>query len=200
MPTDEVEMGLPEKMDLHNRGSHIEIEIDRRWFGGPAIFWTAFALFWDGLLVFWYWLSLASAGRFGPELLRSFENAGFDAVMFLGPLLHVATGIWITYFVVAGRLNRTSILVSRGEIVVRLGPIPWPGNKHLPAPDIKQLWSGEHISRYEGVSSVTHQVTAVTRSGRNVKLVSGLASREQALYIEQEVEKVRAYRGRAGER
>lgn len=170
MPEDEIEIGLPDKLELHNRGSHIEIVW--KWFGWQIIFLTGFAVIWDGFLFVWYSMAFGAA-----------PSVGGINLMVLFPLLHVAVGLGFTYYVIAGWFNRTHILVSRGEIAVGHGPIPWPGSKLLPAADIKQVWASEQGSRSSD-GPVTYQVAAVTRGGRNVKLVTGLESREQALYIE----------------
>jgi Tfp pilus assembly PilM family ATPase len=54
--------------------------------------------------------------------------------------------------------------------------------------DLKQLYAKEKVSSSRNGTSITYEVH-VTRSGRNIKLVSGLESSEQAVYIEQEIEK-----------
>jgi hypothetical protein len=54
---------------------------------------------------------------------------------------------------------------------------------------VKQLYSKEKISRGRNSTTTTYEVHAVTHTGKNVKLLSGLESSEQALYIEQEIER-----------
>jgi hypothetical protein len=107
----------------------------------------------------------------------------------LFPLLHVAAGVGITYTALAGWLNRTRISVDQGKVSVRHGPLPWLGNKDIEGSMLKQLYSKEKISRGRNSSSTSYEVHAIMSNGRNVKLVSGLESSEQALYIEQEIER-----------
>ena len=166
-----IELGLPNQLALVHHGASMEIV--RTWFRGQIVLMTAFALFWDGFLFHWY----AKVGASGNPIVLFF------------PLLHVAVGIGLTYYVVAGWVNRTHILVNRGQIAVRHGPIPWIGNTDLAVSALKQLYATEKRSLFGRGNPETYVVNAITQHGRTIPLVSGLATREQALYIEQEIEK-----------
>jgi hypothetical protein len=167
-----IEVGLPEGLDVVRHGSHIEIV--RKWFEWKVVAITGFALLWDGFLINWY---MNVAPRADPM-----------ATYF--PLIHVAVGIGITYYVIAGWLNRTHILVGRGKVIVHHRPIPWFGNSEIDASTLKQLYAQERvIQRRRGRSTSTFEVRAVTHDGRNRSLVGSLASEEQALSIEREIEK-----------
>ena len=162
------ELGLPDKFDLFDRGSHIEIV--RKWFGWPILVQAVFAILWN-------WLTF-----------NDYSKGNQSEDLFL--LLSVAVGIGLTYATVAGWFNRTSIYVGLGKITVRHGPIPWFGNKELEASNIKQLhaeekrgWSGQ------GGTYVSYEVHAITNDERRTKLVSGLETKEQAMNIERKIEK-----------
>jgi hypothetical protein len=168
-----MDIGLPDKLTLNYRGSGFEIV--RKWLGWQTIFLTVFAVFRDGFLLFWYSTAL-----------------GFGAVnmmMVLFPLIHVAAGVGISYAALAGWFNTTRISVDQGKVTVRHGPLPWLGNKDLDGASLTQLYSKEKVSRGRNSTSVTYEVHAITATGKNEKLVSGLDSSEQALYIEQEIER-----------
>jgi hypothetical protein len=169
--TDEIDIGLPEKLALVHHGSHIEIVL--KWFGWQIVAMTGFAIMWDGFLINWY--------------LNVAPNANRMAVYF--PLIHVAAGIGITYYVVAGWLNRTRISVGNGKVAVRHGPIPWFGNADIDASNLKQLYTKENTRRSRRSSYSTYEVRAVTQDGRNTRVVSGLETSEQAFGIEREIEK-----------
>ena len=171
MTRDPIELGLPDKVEFYNRGSHIEIV--RKWFGWQILFLTAFAVFWNGFLVNWY--------------TRIPEDADLMAVLF--PLIHVGVGVGLTYYVVAGWFNRTHILVSHRKLAVQHTPVPWFGNKEISASELQQVYAKEKISHSRNGTTVTYEVHAITHRGRNTKLVGGLESSEQALFIEQEIEK-----------
>lgn len=171
MKGEAIDIGLPEKIQYIDHLSHIEIV--RKWFGVQILFLTAFAIFWDGFLYNWY----SSIPEDGP------------LIVVLIPLLHVGVGVGLTYYVIAGWFNRTHIYVGRGRIGIRHGPIPWLGNKEIAAGDVKQLYAKEKFSRGRNSDHATYEVRAVTKSGRNIQVVGGLASQEQAIFIEQRIEK-----------
>ena len=168
---EKIDIGLPDKLGLFHHGSHIEII--RKWFGFQIVFATFFAIIWDGFIYNWY-------SMIG-------ENTDPMAIYF--PLLHVAAGIGITYYAIAGWFNQTRITVGRGKLIVRHEPLPWLGNTEIDTLNLKQLHTKEHITRGKNGTYVTYEVHATTHNGKNTKLVSGLDTSEQALYIEQEIEK-----------
>ena len=168
-----MDVGLPDKLELRNEGSGMEISW--RWFGWSVLFMTVFAVFWDGFLFVWYSIALST----GPAL----------SLMTLFPIIHVAIGVGITYSCLACWINRTSVKVNQGRITVRHGPLPWIGNKELDAASLKQLYTKEKVTTNRNSTTTTYEVHVLTANGRNVKLVSGLEFSEQALYIEQEIER-----------
>jgi len=171
MAYDSLDIGMPEKINLQYTGPNLIIV--RKWFGLKTLLLTAFVVFWDGFLIFWYRNALQ----------------GDDMMIKLFPLLHVGIGIWLTYTALAGYVNKTFVYVNYEKISVRHRPLPYWGQKTIQAMDVKQLYSKEKISRSSKSRSVTYEVHAVTRSGRNLKLVPYLESAEQALFVEQQIER-----------
>ncbi len=171
MTSPAMDIGLPEKIQFFDHVSHIEIV--RTWFGMQTLFLTGFAVIWAGFLFFWY----------------SNVPADGELMFVLFPLIHVGVGFVIAYIALTGWFNRTQLTVGQGKIGVRHGPLPWPGNKEIDAHDVKQLYGKEKISRSRNSTSVSYELRAVTKSGRNIKLVGGLESQEQAIFIEQKIEK-----------
>ena len=169
-----IEIGLPDKLQIRRRGS--EIEIVRSWFGPKTVFVTVFAVFWIGFLYFWY----AKLGEARGEV---------SAVMTYFPLIHVAVGVGIAYYALCGWLNRTRITVGRGKLSLRHGPLPWIGNLELDAQAIRQVYVRQVFSTANHSTSVRYDINVLTRDGRAVKFAGGIENSEQALYIEQEVEK-----------
>ena len=165
-----ISIGLPEKMTLVDHGNYIEII--RKWFSWKFAALAAFAVFWNGALI-----SLYSGMSSDTPLLT---------VLF--PLLHVGAGIAIAYYALAGCLNRTHVYASKDLVGIRHRPIPWLGNKDVPASDIKQLYVTEKASKGRHGPWTTYEVRVVTNSGRNIKLIGGLDAKEQALYLEQKIE------------
>lgn len=169
---------LPPRFQVEEEGS--TTRITWRWFN-PIIhlFMAFFCVIWDGFLIVWYGLAIGS-GAAGDEV---------PIVAVLFPLGHVAAGIFITYITVAGFLNRTRVQVSRDQLVIRHGPLPWPGNKELAGRQLTQLFGEEVIRRGKNGVTVTYDLVAVNRESRKVKLLTGLTERDQVLYLEQALER-----------
>jgi hypothetical protein len=170
-PAPPLPVPLPERLAVHTAGGALHIE--RRWYAWTAIFLTAFCVMWFGILGFWYLMAF---------------SAGMRAVM-LFPLLHVAAGLFLAYYTVCTFVNTTEIVVANGVLTVRHGPLPWMGNREIPTEALEQLYCEEHVSRTRNGTTVTYSVRARGRDGRMVKLVTGLPERDQAMYIEQEIER-----------
>ena len=154
-----------------------ELTIVRRWFSQVFLMLIFFCVVWDGFLVFWYFL-ISSTG----------DSGAFKLVFMLFPMLHVAVGVGLTYYTICGLVNRTVIRVSGGELTVRHGPLPWPGNHNVFADDLKQLYCTEHIHRRNNSTSTSYRVNALLAGGKKLKLLSGLTEADQALFIEQRLE------------
>lgn len=166
-----MEVGLPDKMALQKFPSYIHIS--RKWFGLQIIFMTVFAVFWN-IFIFRFYVGM-------DESTDSFAK--------MLPLLHVVVGVCISYYGLAGWLNKSHIFVSKESIEINHKPMPWFGHKKINATDLKQLYSKEKISNSRNNTTVTYEVHAILSNGTNTKLLGGLESSEQALYIEQEIEK-----------
>lgn len=152
------------------------LSLVRRWFKPlQHIFTFLFSLIWCSFLVFWY--TMAAAGQ-APLLF------------FLFPLIHVAVGIFLFYTSLAGFLNKTYIEVDGERIRVRHAPLPWIGGKELPSQNVRQLYCTSRTRRTKnGGSSTTYNVQVALHSGRPVDLLTKLGDLDQALFIEQEIER-----------
>lgn len=147
--------------------------ITRRWFSPVVFFLLFFCVFWDGFLLVWYFMAFTQNG---PLMMKLF------------PLLHVAVGLGLTYATLTAFVNKTTIRVNYTEIAVRHGPLPWPGNKSLPRSEVEQLFCQEKMSRGESGYSSNYEVGTIGMGGKRDKIVTGLTSPEQALFIEQQIE------------
>jgi hypothetical protein len=161
-----VDIGLPEKISITREFD--SMTIIRSWFGWEVTFITLFAVIWNGIIIKDY-LNIE-----GSESL---------------PWIHILAGVAVSYYAITGWFNKTDIKVTKQYIDISHKPLPWIGNKKIDSNDIKQLYGKEKISRSNNSSSVTYEVHVIMNSGNDTKLLSGLASSEQALYIEQEIEK-----------
>jgi hypothetical protein len=146
----------------------------RRWYSSRYLLQLAFCVFWFGFLGVWYSKALS----------------GGNLTMILFPLLHVGAGVWLSYSTLAGFLNRSRISVRDGFLEVRHGPIPWRGNRRIPVAELEQLYCEEQVStNSKGHSGPTYRLNAILRGGRKLTLLSGLTAADQALFLEQEIER-----------
>lgn len=114
---------IPEGLDVFATDEGMVIRRGwRTWMIVPA---AIFALVWDAFLVFWY--SMA------------FGKGDVPWIVVVFPIGHVAVGIGITYWVMCSLVNRTDIVVSQNGVRVFTGPMPWPGNKSVPAGEISEV-------------------------------------------------------------
>lgn len=74
-------------------------------------------------------------------------------------------------------------------MIIRHGPIPAWGNRKINPAEIKQVYSREKVSHGKHGPNYSYEMHAATRSGKDIKLLAGLENKEQALYIEQEIER-----------
>lgn len=151
------------------------IRITWRWFAPAFLFLLFFCIAWDSFLVFWYSMAF---GTNAPWIFKVF------------PIAHLAVGIGLTYFTLSGFLNRTVIELTPELLKVEHGPLPWPGNRTLPVLDVDQLYCKDRFQPVQrGRPSLTYQVCALLKDGRTVTLLSWLTERDQALFVEQTLEK-----------
>lgn len=171
---------LPQRMEL--QATPHGIVITRQWFTYAVLFLVPFCLFWDGFLIVWY----ATAFK-----------TGAPAVAKLFPLIHVAVGVGLTYFTLACFLNRTRISVERGEIVITHGPLPWFGYRRVPGVMIDQIYAKSHVTHGKNGPRTDYQLWFVNTQGRHEKLHANNLTSEQALYLEQQLEKALGIQDRA---
>lgn len=164
---------LPEKFQVEEDPG--VTRISWRWFTFVHVFLIFFCIAWDGFLLFWY--SLAFTMKDAP------------IIMIIFPVAHVAVGVGLTYYTLTGLVNRTRIEVSREQLTIRHGPLPWPGNREVPGRQFSQIYGVENIRTNKGQQTITYDLLAVERGGKTVKLLSGLTDKDQVLYLEQTLEK-----------
>jgi hypothetical protein len=149
--------------------------ISRRWFHPVFLFLAFFSAVWLGMLAFFYTSVLGSTA---------------PTAFLLFPLLHVAVGLGLAYWTLCGFLNTTTVAVERGTIEVRHAPLPWPGRGSWPASEVAQVYVREkRHAQKDGGASFTYEVHALWKGGGAKRLLSGLMDVEQALFVEQEVER-----------
>jgi hypothetical protein len=160
----------PPRVELLDLGNSLEIR--RSWFSPTLFFLLFFCIFWNGFMIVWHVMAISMGAWF----------------MSLFGLLHTAVGIGVAYGTLAGFVNQTVIRVGQGLLEVQHGPLPWLGNKTLTAHEIKQLYCQEHTHHGKNGTSVTYSVELI-RNGERETLLKGLNECDQALFVEQELER-----------
>ncbi|NMO17772.1 hypothetical protein HPC49_08050 [Pyxidicoccus fallax] len=104
--------------------------------------------------------------------------------------LMLAAGLALTYCALTGFLNKTTIEAREDRLVIRHGPLPWPGNLELSRGELKQLYGKENARRpvfaWHGQG---WNLNALDAAGRKRTLLHRLEEPEQVLYLEQQLEK-----------
>jgi hypothetical protein len=158
-----MDIGLPDEMEFIDHGDSIEIVW--KWFSIKFIVMTVFIIFCNTFLFLWY-NNFTSKSRL---------------IAFLFPIFQVGVGVSLTYYVLAGWLNRTHVFASHDLLGIRHRPIPWFGNKDIKASDVKQIYSKEKVSKnaleFGGPRNVYYELRIVTNDGRNIGLIKGLNTR-----------------------
>ncbi|MAQ15730.1 MAG: hypothetical protein CMN30_13170 [Sandaracinus sp.] len=153
----------------------------RRWWTPVVIFLTFFTLFWDGFLVLWYGIALSGGA------------SGGTAIMLCFPLIHVAVGVGLTWFVVASWFNRTDVRVADGRLTCTHGPIPVPFDKAKPvALDDVDLFEVEatRVRQRSGRNAQSRwTVMARMRDGRKVPVVTRIGAEEHARFLQRRLER-----------
>jgi hypothetical protein len=151
------------------------LEIRRRWFTPAVLFLVFFCVVWDGFLLFWYGIALTTRA---------------PLIMSLFPLLHVAVGVVLTYSTVATLFNTTRIRLTWKDLSIVHGPLPWPGNRTIPRPEIDQLYCRRLTSRSSDSGPTSrYELWMTTKEGQARKLLGAGLDEQQALFVEQRVER-----------
>lgn len=114
--------------------------IYQRWFSLKYIPMLFFCIAWDSFLIFWYSMAI---GEGLPWIFVAF------------PVAHLAVGIAMTYYTLAGFVNRTVLEITRSELAVWFEPLPWLGEKRVNTADLKQFYCKEKASRSKNGVSYT---------------------------------------------
>jgi hypothetical protein len=178
MKKEPIEVGLPDKFEFTDYGHFITIV--RKWFGPKIFYVTFFAILWNGGLFLYI-----------QDLVHQcfFANGPLTAKIIFIPIIPIVIGIHLTYYIIAGYLNKTIIRVDNENISVKHRPLPFFGNKKLKSSGIKQLYTKEKIGWGQDRNSISaFDLHIITRDRGDVKLLR-LDSPKQALFVEKAIER-----------
>ena len=159
----------PKEVTIQKQGDRLELSW--RWFSWKYLPLIFFCVAWDSFLCFWYSMAFST---------------GSPWIMIVFPIAHVAVGVGLTYYTLAGFLNRSQVSLDRTSFSVTHGPLPWLGNLQVPITQIDQLYCKEKPGKNN--SSTSYQLSVVLKDGRKKDLLSNLDSPEIGFYLEHQVE------------
>ncbi len=152
------------------------LHIRYKWFKPAILFLMFFAIAWDSFLMFWYGAALFIPG---PG----------KVIMLVFPIAHLAVGVAITYGVLCGLFNTTTISVSRGALGIRHAPFSWGfGNKMIPVAQLDQLYCRSETTHGKNGSTTSYSLHAVLADGKRLDLLTKLDDRDLAAYLEYSIE------------
>jgi len=164
---------LPQPQDLKFIKQGNSLQFSWRWFSPKYIFLAFFCIAWDAFLCFWYGMALSSRG--------------VPWIMIVFPIFHVAIGVGLTYYTLAGFLNRSTVRVDSRSFSIQHAPLPWFGSSNIPIRDLQQLYTQARTSR-DSSHPVDYQLNAVLKNGRKLKLLSNLDNPDIGFFLEQQIE------------
>ena len=138
----------------------------RKWFGRWRFLPLCFAAAWDLYAFFFYRLIVG----LGPV----------PAVAMFLPVAGAVLAVIATYAAFAAVWNRTEITISTQGIKVHIGPLPWPGNKIIPAARIGGV---KVVSRYAGRGGWIRRVLYLDAQRRERPLLKQAATLEWATFV-----------------
>ena len=169
---DAIRAPMPENVTLEHEADGLRLGY--RWFSPKYIFLLLFCVAWDGFLVFWYRTAL--------------EHPSPSDIALWFPIAHVGVGLGLTYSTLAGFVNRTTVRVSNSQLTIRHGPLPWFGERTIPASEVSQIYREQTTSSSGNGTTTRYRLSAVLRNEQKRSLLT-CESADIALYLEQEVER-----------
>lgn len=149
-----------------------QLLIKRTWFQPMFIFLAFFCIAWDGFLVFWYSMAIFEGGG----------GDGFELIALFFPIAHVAVGIGLTYYTIAGFFNRSEIFLDQDGLHIRHRPLPWRGNRDLRHEEIQEIELEYSVSQDNQNGMMQMVVSAHHTDGRQIVLLNHIPVRH-AEYI-----------------
>ncbi len=168
-----------DRIEMKHEGG--KLVLSRRWFEVIYVFLLFFALIWTGIA-----FGFLSIFTFSNDTAS--DNRIFDWIFTLFPLIPVAAGLVMLYIALAGIINRTIITVDNVALSIRHFPLPWRHSGAIASGNIEQLYCREYQIQNRGQTWNRYDLCALLRSGIERKLLKGIDTAEDALYLEREIE------------
>ena len=166
-------IAVPVNVQLEQRGKDLHISY-RMW--GAAVRNTVIqAIFWDIVAIGWILVALSE-----DNIVMSLWSAAF-----------VFLALSLTYRALVNSLNHTSLIINPQEILVRQGPVPvWGGTLRLDRRGVEQVWCTQRLAYLVNKTPIyVFPIMLRLKGGRELSLIGNVPDLQQALYLEQQIEK-----------
>lgn len=162
---------IPEGLDVLPEGRAVVIR--RRWFTHLVWPLIIFCVAWDSFLIFWYTMALSGTDK---------APGGFHLIAIIFPIGHVAVGCGLTYTIFCIFLNKTDVILHPDALTIKTHPLPWRGNKTIPATDLVSFLVRERQTGSED-RRTHYDLQYVDSSNHEKALIKSLPKAEQADYL-----------------
>jgi hypothetical protein len=156
------------------KGFSREIQLDRliirRTWRQNWLLFVGFTLVWNACTIGWF--------------VKTEINWSALTMNELFPLLSVGIGLFLAYAVIGAGLNTTTLEITRDNLRVSTGPVPWHPEKRIPTAGISNVIFRERTNpRY----SSTYRVMVVLGSEKEKSLFGALHSYEETVFYVREI-------------
>lgn len=165
---------MPRQWTLTNYDEYIHMQ--KTWFGASTIFMSVFFAIWVGAAIYMF-------GLMGNNFSRM--DGAFGLII---PVVFGLATLGFAYANVANYFNKTDIFVSADLMEIKIGPMPWPGNKRLETKNIVEFYVKTVVSGSGNKRSVDYQIWYRREDGKRLKFLSGFSYPETAEFIERKLE------------
>src|ERR1700740_69753 len=97
----------------------------------------------------------------------------------------------MTYYAICCLFNTTTLTADSSNLTIKVGPVPFFGNRKVAKEDIIQLFFVEKLTKSSNSGSAgrSYQLKMVDKNNKTVRLVKSLSSPDQARFMETKLEK-----------
>jgi len=174
-PKKRPEVVMPSNIEVLQLRNELDISLDWWSKDKKPSFLISFTVFWNSFVSIFVLVALATGEWF----------------MFAVISIHLSVGIGLAYYLLCKYFNKTTFRATRGFLTTKHHPLPVPfyGEKDIPIDEIEQLYCKEYVAATQNKQPVyAYAVYLLTKDGKEVKILKGLDTPQQVLYVEQEVE------------
>lgn len=121
------------------------------------------------------------------ETKSSYAYDSLWPILFL-ILCFLGVSMALLYYSLALLINATTLTIQNGLLSIQHAPLPWWGNRTLPAEEFEQFYCKQRVSRGKYRLFFTYELHAILRNKQRIKLLSGISEIEKVLFLERLIE------------